>query len=148
MAPDVLDPVSSAEGCWCKASGRLGRVDLVSAPALFAPSKADAWRTLEFFALTIRNTNTRKGHERAASKFSDWREARGLLDVRRVLPQHVAAQIKQLEMAAPSVKRRLAAIRLLFDWLGVGQLLSSNPASSVRGPWHSVKNGEKPLLAA
>jgi site-specific recombinase XerC len=50
--------------------------------------------------------------------------------------------------AAPSVKQHLAAIRMLFDWLVVGQVVAVNPASSVRGPKHSTKKGKTPVLAA
>jgi site-specific recombinase XerC len=48
--------------------------------------------------------------------------------------------------AAPSVKQELAAIRMLFDWLVVDQIMPTNPASSVRGPIHVVKTGKTPLL--
>ena len=51
-------------------------------------------------------------------------------------------------MAPPSVKQHLAAIRMLFDWLVVGQILPSNPASSVRGPRYSTKKGKTPVLTA
>ena len=37
---------------------------------------------------------------------------------------------------------------MLFDWLVVGQVMPMNPASSVRGPRHSVKKGKTPVLAA
>ena len=37
-----------------------------------------------------------------------------------------------------SVKQNLAAIRMLFDWLVVGQVLPFNPANSVQGPKHVV----------
>jgi site-specific recombinase XerC len=52
---------------------------------------------------------------------------------------HVAAYIEILwqRLAAPSVKQHLAAIRMLFDWLVVGQVIAINPASSVRDPKHS-----------
>ena len=33
------------------------------------------------------------------------------------------------ELAAPSVKQRLAAIRHLFDWLVTGQVVPINPAA-------------------
>ena len=36
-------------------------------------------------------------------------------------------------IAAPSVKVQLAAIRMLFDWLVLGQIVPTNPASVVRG---------------
>ena len=43
---------------------------------------------------------------------------------------------------------RKAALRMLFDWLVVGQAMPSNPASVVRGPKHSVKKGKTPVLTA
>jgi len=42
----------------------------------------------------------------------------------------------------------LAALRVLFDWLVVGQVIPSNPAHAVRGPTHTVKKGKTPVLAA
>ena len=62
----------------------------------------------------------------------------------------VAAYIEQLSgaLAPASVKRHLAALRMLFDWLVVGQVLPFNPASSVRGPKHVVKTGKTPVLSA
>ena len=62
---------------------------------------------------------------------------------------HVATWIEaqtQRGLAAPSVKQRLAAIRHLFDWLVVGQVVPVNPAASVRGPQHIVKSGKTPVL--
>jgi site-specific recombinase XerC len=47
-----------------------------------------------------------------------------------VQPVHVATWIEAgtRELAAPSVKQRLAAIRHLFDWLVTGQVVPVNPA--------------------
>jgi site-specific recombinase XerC len=45
------------------------------------------------------------------------------------------------------VKQHLAAIRVLFDWLVIGQVVSTNPASVVRGPRHVVKRGKTPVLS-
>jgi integrase len=39
------------------------------------------------------------------------------------------------------------AIRHLFDWFVVGQVMPANPASSVRGPSHVVKRGKTPVLS-
>ncbi len=117
-------------------------------PALYAPDAPAAKRTFEFFAVTIRNPNTRKAYARAASDFATWCELHGIPDVRQVQPVHVAAYIEGLQIAAPSIKQRLAALRMLFDWLVVGQILPMNPASSVRGPRHSVKKGKTPVLTA
>jgi integrase len=50
------------------------------------------------------------------------------------------------ELAAPSVKQWLAAIRHLFDWLVTGQVVPVNPAASVRGPRHVVTSGQTPVF--
>ena len=35
---------------------------------------------------------------------------------------------------------------MLFDWMVVGQVLSTNPAHAVRGPKHTQKKGKTPVL--
>ena len=122
--------------------------DGVRLPALFTPDAPAAKRTVEFFTANIRNPHTRKAYARAASDFATWCELHGIVDVRQVQPVHVAAYIEGLQIAAPSVKQRLAALRMLFDWLVIGQVMPTNPASSVRGPRHSVKKGKTPVLSA
>ena len=117
-------------------------------PALYAGDDRAARRTLEFFTVTIRNPNTRRAYGRAAADFADWCQAHGISDLQAIQPMHVAAYIEGLQMAAPSIKLHLAALRMLFDWLVVGQVMASNPATSVRGPRHSVKKGSTPVLAA
>jgi site-specific recombinase XerD len=119
-------------------------------PALFRPTPAAAMRTLEFFTANIRNPNTRKAYARSVSEFSAWCASHGLRDLAGIEPVHVAAYIEQLQrrLSAPSVKQHLAALRVLFDWLVVGQVIPVNPASSVRGPRHSVRKGKTPVLAA
>ena len=47
---------------------------------------------------------------------------------------------------APTIKQHLAAIRRLFDWLVVGQVVPWNPTAAVRGPTHIVKRGKTPVL--
>ena len=68
----------------------------------------------------------------------------------RVRKNVAAAHIKELtgKLSPASVKQHLAALRMLFDWLVVGQVLPFNPASSVRGPKHVVKKGKTPVLSA
>jgi site-specific recombinase XerC len=65
-----------------------------------------------------------------------------------VQPVHVATWIEAAtrELAAPSVKQRLAAIRHLFDWLVTGQVVPVNPAGAVHGPPHVVTTGQTPVL--
>ena len=115
-------------------------------PALYAGTDHAAQRTLEFFAARVRNRNTRKAYARAASDFARWCEARGVIDLRHVQTIHVSAYIEGLDLSAPSVKLHLAALRVLFDWLVVSQVIPLNPASAVRGPRYSVKRGKTPAL--
>ena len=106
-------------------------------------------RFWEFFTANIRNPNTRMAYLTAAYRFADWCEVKGLA-LEQVEPMLVAAYIEQLTAvyAPATVKQYLAAIRMLFDWLVVGQIVPFNPASSVRGPRHVVKTGKTPVLTA
>ena len=119
-------------------------------PALFSPDSATAQRVLEFFTANIRNPHTRKAYATAVRGFAAWTDTVGIAHLRYVAPLHVAAYIEQLQsrLSAPSVKLQLAAIRMLFDWLVVGQIVPTNPASAVRGPKHSLKKGKTPALTA
>lgn len=120
-------------------------------PALIASADDRAQlRFLEFFAANIRNPNTRRAYARGTGEFLAWCTRRGVLAIGAVQPLHVAAYIEELgrTYSAPTVKQQLAAIRHLFDWLVIGQVVPLNPAGSVRGPSHSVKRGKTPVLAA
>lgn len=119
-------------------------------PALFAPDATTAQRVFEFFTAHICNPHTRRAYAKVAAAFAAWCEAHGLDQLRDVQPFHVAAYVEELQgrLSAPTVKLQLAAIRMLFDWLVIGQAIPSNPASVVRGPRHSVKKGKTPALAA
>ncbi len=61
-------------------------------------------------------------------------------DIRQVKPVHVSAYVEQVSnetaTSKPKAKQHLAAIRMLFDWLAIGQVIEVNPAHAVRGPKH------------
>jgi site-specific recombinase XerD len=118
-------------------------------PALIATAGERASvRFLEFFAANIRNPHTRRAHARAADEFLIWCDDAGVPSIADVQPVHVATWIEAgtRELAAPSVKQRLAAVSHLFDWLVTGQVVPVNPAGSVRGPRHVVRSGQTPVL--
>jgi site-specific recombinase XerD len=120
-------------------------------PALIAGAgQRAALRFLEYFTVNIRNKNTRAAYGRAAGNFLNWCEGQGISELGRVQPVHVAAYIELLQgkRSAPTVKQHLACIRMLFDWLVIGQVMSTNPAHSVRGPRHSVSKGITPVLSS
>jgi site-specific recombinase XerD len=81
------------------------------------------------------------------ARFFAWCDGRGLT-LTTIRPYDVATYIETLQQthSAPGVKQQLAAVRMLFDWLIVGQVAPSNPASAVRGPKHVVKTGKTPVL--
>lgn len=118
-------------------------------PLVAAAGERGALRFLEFFASNIRNPHTRRAYDQAVSAFLAWCEDAGVPSLAAVRPLHVAAWIEMQtrEHSAPTAKQRLAALRHLFDWLVVGQVVPVNPAASVRGPAHRVKRGKTPALA-
>lgn len=126
---------------------------LATAPALpiivAAAGDQAQLRFLEFFAASIRNAHTRRAYAGAVGEFLAWCEGRGVPSITAIQPLHVAAYVEALSRsrAAPTAKLRLAALRRLFDWMVIGQVIPTNPAASVRGPAHSVKRGKTPVLS-
>src|SRR5712691_9599194 len=102
---------------------------------------------IDFFTAQIRNPNTRAAYAVAVRAFFDWCEVKRLT-LATLRTHHVAAYIEWLgkRYEAPTVKQHLAAIRMLFDWLVVRQVVEINPAAAVRGPKHVVKKGKTPIL--
>jgi site-specific recombinase XerD len=135
-------------GTYLKVSRTAGPGLHRAVPALYAPTAQAAKRFVEYFAANIRNPNTRRAYLRAVLDFSAWCEAQNLTEILDIEPLHVAAYIEILgkRLAKPSVKQHLAAIRMLFDWLVVGQVIAANPAAPVRGPKYTVKKGKTPVL--
>lgn len=128
---------------------QLPSVPAPSVPSLFLDAGEQAWRrVVEFFTAHLRNPNTRAAYAQAVSQFAGWCQQHQVL-LHQVSPFLVAAYVEELRnrLAAPSVKQHLAAIRMLFDYLVTGQIIPSNPASSVRGPKHVVQKGLTPVLA-
>src|SRR6266849_5530503 len=100
---------------------------------------------LEFFAATIRNKNTRAAYVQAVAQFCRWCEQHHLR-LATIRPLHMSAYIEGMNMSAPSVKQHLAALRGLFNWLVVKQVVPENPALFVKGPRFSRQIGITPIL--
>jgi site-specific recombinase XerD len=122
----------------------------VRIPRLFAPNATAARHFLEFFAANIRNPNTRRAYFRNVREFADWCAIQKFDQLLDLEPLHVAAYVEGLgaRLAKPSVKQHLAALRMLFDWLVVRQVIAANPAAAVRGPKYSVRKGKTAILTA
>lgn len=102
---------------------------------------------LEFFAATIRNKNTRAAYVQAAAQFFCWCEDRRLR-LATIRPLHVSAYIESKPLTAPSIKQHLAALRGLFNWLVIKQVVPDNPALFVKGPKFSRTVGITPIMEA
>jgi site-specific recombinase XerD len=104
----------------------------------------------DFFSSHIRNPNTRRAYREAVRQFSAFCAEHDIRDLAQVQPIHVAAFVEtQLKLhSKPTVKLRLAALRMLFDWMVVGQVIPTTPAHAVRGPKHSQRRGKTPVLQA
>ena len=115
-----------------------------SAPRANAPAAASSNSLPRPSATVIPGWRTR-----AVKRFFDWCDKHhlGLEDIE---PIAIAAYIEELgsEIAKPSVKQHLAAIRQLFDYLVTGGILVSTPAGSVRGPKYVVTRGKTPVLSS
>jgi integrase/recombinase XerD len=105
-----------------------------------------------FFTAKIRYPNTRRAYRQAVRRFCDWCQERGFR-LERLTPVHIAAYVEQLgkdptqqstnPLAKPSMKQRLAAIRTLFGYLVIGQVVPYNPAASVRCPQCVLKTARR-----
>lgn len=69
----------------------------------------------------------------------------GIEEFTRVEPMHVAAWAQESGRvrSRPTVKQHLAAVRMLFDWMILGQLLPVNPAAWSVGRNTPSKNGAR-----
>jgi site-specific recombinase XerD len=127
----------------------LSRAGLENLPAIIGRAgEAAAWRFIEFFTASIRNKNTRAAYAHAVAQFFVWCEKHRIHSLEQIRPVVIAAYIETHPAAAPTVKQHLAAIRMLFDFLVIGQVVPMNPASSVRGPKHVARRGKTPVLKA
>ena len=126
-------------------------VTTIEAPAIIDSAGPNAsTRFAEYFTVHIQNPHTRRAYFRNAVSFLTWCEGQGYRNLESIQPMTVAAYIEQLQqkLAKPSIKQQLATIRMLFDWLVVGQVSKTNPAHAVRGPKHVVTKGLTPVINA
>jgi integrase/recombinase XerD len=106
-------------------------------------------RFFTFFTDQIPNKNTRAAYYRNACRFFAWAEKSGLT-LTTIKSYHVSAYLAELAAghSTPTVKQHLASLRMLFDWLILGQIIENNPAAAVKAAKHVVKKGKTPVLKA
>jgi site-specific recombinase XerD len=83
----------------------------------------------------------------AVAQFCSWCEENGLR-LATIRPLHVSAYIESKPLTAPSIKQHLAALRGLFNWLVIRQVVPDNPALFVKGPKFSRQVGITPIMEA
>lgn len=123
-------------------------------PAVIAqvgPNAAE--RFLTFFTDQYPNPNTRMAYYRAAKKFYERCEFRGLTfaDIRSF---HISAYLTEMlqhpdeneRKSKATAKQALTTIRGLYDWFILGQILDVNPAQAVKGPKVVREKGTTPFL--
>lgn len=119
-------------------------------PAPVAIAHAGAAATFawdEFFMGSLRNRNTRATYLRAVTQFLSWVEPYEP-DLKRITPGLVGRYFDELDLAIPSKKLHLAAIRRFFDLLVQRHVIVLNPALSVRNERYSVEEGRTPEIGA
>ena len=109
------------------------------------PAAAD--RVVKFFTDQIHNANTRAAYGKAVTRFFGWCDERGL-ELNEISRVAVATYVEELQAVyrTPTINQHLAAIRRLFDWLVVGEVVPRNPAATVRGPTLVGDSGKTPVL--
>jgi site-specific recombinase XerD len=105
----------------------------------------------QFFAAEIRNPHTRYAYLKGAEDFFAFVASRdGGNALHTIDSLHVTAWIDDMaarRLSAPTIKQRLAGLRMLFRALVRERILAINPADVVRGPKHSVTTGKTPVLS-
>jgi len=120
-----------------------------SLPSIISATSSHAEeKFLEFFFATIRNKNTREAYVRAVMQFLDYMQVNNIENLNQIRPLMVASYIEQHPSSKQTVKQHLAAIRMLFDYLVVTQVIENNPVSSVKGPKMTYTRGKTPGLNA
>src|SRR5262249_40470457 len=95
----------------------------------------------------LANAHTRKNYAHAVRRFLDWCDHPDRqIALVRITPGHVGDYLAGLELATPTKKLRLAALRKFFDLLVVRHVVILNPAASVRAERYSTVEGKPPEI--
>jgi integrase/recombinase XerC len=92
------------------------------------------FRVPQSFALHIESPATRRIYLRHIQQFSAWCDSQGLIEFQNVKREDIERYVEVLrkQLAKPSVRQRVAAIRTLFDSLVVSNAIVTSPAATLR----------------
>ena len=107
--------------------------------------------TLEtFFKAEVRNPNTRRAYQNGAKDFFVYLSACPHVDTLDAINAlHVSGWLDAMEergLSTPTIKQRLAGLRMMFNALVRAQVLRISPVTVVKGPAHSVIKGKTAVL--
>jgi site-specific recombinase XerD len=126
-------------------------LDASKSPIAVALASDHVRLTLEtFFKAEVRNPNTRRAYQNGAKDFFVYLSACPHVDTLDAINAlHVSGWLDAMEergLSLPTIKQRLAGLRMMFNALVRAQILRINPAAVVKGPAHSVTKGKTPVL--
>lgn len=108
---------------------------------------ADVPPEVEWFA-NLTNPNTRRAYKADVRGFMAFLGITRPEEFRRVTRAHVLAWRKQVGNQAPAtVRRKLAAVSSLFDYLCNANAVFGNPASGVQRPKEGANQGKTPAIS-
>jgi integrase/recombinase XerD len=108
---------------------------------------ADVPPEAEWFA-NLTNPNTRRAYKNDVRGFMAFLGIEQVEAIRRVTRAHILAWRKTIAHQAPAtVRRKLAAISSLFDYLCERNAVSGNPASGVQRPKEGANQGKTPAIS-
>jgi site-specific recombinase XerD len=123
-----------------------GPVTARNAPAIVkAAGKGAEFAWEEFFQAEIVNAHTRKNYMHAVRRFLGWVEERGR-ELPRTTPGDVGEYLQGLELAVPTKKLHLAALRRFFDRLVNRHVCVINPAATVKSERYAIVEGKTPEI--
>ncbi|WZP01232.1 tyrosine-type recombinase/integrase (plasmid) [Isosphaeraceae bacterium EP7] len=123
-----------------------GPVTARNAPAIVkAAGKGAEFAWDEFFQAEIANHHTRKNYMHAVRQFLAWAKQRELA-IPVIAPGDVGEYLGSLELAIPTKKLHLAALKRFFDRLVNRHVCVINPAATVRAERYSITEGKTPMI--
>jgi integrase/recombinase XerD len=114
-------------------------------PAIIAAGRNAGFGWDEFFQGQLANAHTRKNYKHAVQKFLVWCQ-KHKLELLDITPGLVGKYFQELDVAVPTKKLHLAALRKFFDRLVNRHAIAINPAATVRAERYSVVEGKTPEI--
>ncbi len=126
-------------------------LDASKSPIAVALASDHVRMTLEtFFKAEVRNPNTRRAYQNGAKDFFVYLSACPHVDTLDAINAlHVSGWLDAMQergLSSPTIKQRLAGLRMMFNALVRAQVLRVSPVTVVKGPAHSVIKGKTPVL--